>query len=224
MAKLRHKVHKELLFEKKNRDLLKLPKYAHIKKRPINHPPAASPYAGPNVPKIVYVSSKTPFMSAAKRVQKLLREAEKRAISKVKIQNKKTDDKANFLLLKESTEVLKKDEVFIKATGRAIKKAMDVAKWLSEKEGCNIKTKTGTLLVVDDIVEDEELKRSELQTKDVDQIEEQDDRKTTGPIRDGQKRPKRKQVLRGETIASGEDMPESRTRWVNVVEIAVALR
>lgn len=49
---------------------------------PILHPPILSLYAGADQPKIVYISAKTPFISAVKQVQKLISLAEKRLLGK----------------------------------------------------------------------------------------------------------------------------------------------
>lgn len=216
-----------LEFEKKNKDILKPPKRklrpgclsrvvystqnltcvrlsdARIEKRPIPHPPAASPYAGANVPKVVYVSTKTPFMSAAKRVQKLLREAEKRVTRKIKLTDRGESDKNKLEHLKKTSEALQKEEVLVKATGRAIDKAVNVGKWFEEKDAYNVEVKTGTVMVVDDIVEDEE-KKERLKAK-----------KEAGS--DGGKGSKADDESDNET-------PETRTRWVNKVEIIVTLK
>src|SRR4051794_36124073 len=65
---------------KQNNNLSKLPANITVHKRPINHAPVASKFAGSKVPKIVYVSRRTPVMSAVKRVKQFLRQIEKRAM------------------------------------------------------------------------------------------------------------------------------------------------
>ncbi|KAF1824657.1 uncharacterized protein K489DRAFT_369509 [Dissoconium aciculare CBS 342.82] len=59
-----------------------LPQNAKVTKRPLHHPPIVSPYtsASPSTPKIIYIAPQTPFLSAAKRCEKLLRLSEKRAV------------------------------------------------------------------------------------------------------------------------------------------------
>ncbi|PGH13464.1 hypothetical protein AJ80_06333 [Polytolypa hystricis UAMH7299] len=235
---LKHDSHPELQFEKKNKNLQKLPGYARVEKRPILHPPTASPYAGAGTPKVVYVSTKTPFMSAAKRVQKLLRQAEKRVTTKIDLSSKKTSDKANFKQLADGTKSLEKEPVFIKATGRAIDKAMNVGKWFEEKDEYAIKVKTGTIMVVDDIVEDEGLKQKQVEKgkKDTVVTEQQaklGEKDAAVPTDNGsegaQATPattvskKRKRAVK-EPANGAVELPESRTRWVNMVEIAVTLK
>ncbi|PGH29143.1 ribonuclease P/MRP protein subunit POP7 [[Emmonsia] crescens] len=232
--------HPELKFEKKNKRMPKVPSYARIQKRPIPHPPSASPYAGAKVPKVVYVSTNTPFMSAAKRVQKLLKQAERRATSRVDL-SKKISEKQKLAKLTESTEELKKEEVFIKATGRAIEKAMSIGKWFEAKEEYAIRVNTGSVMVVDDIVEDERLKRK-LETKEEEKEFVPDapketpcevdgnaqpadtDKGNAGPLQKSKPATKKRKRRGNEAVDANGELLESRTRWVNMVEIAVTLK
>jgi ribonuclease P/MRP protein subunit POP7 len=177
-------------------------------------------------------------MSAVKRVQRLLKEAEKRATAKIDLLNNKVSEKEKFERLAKGVEALKKEEVFIKATGRAIDKAMSVGKWFGEKEGHDIKVKTGSILVVDDIVEDKELRekqrRAKAQKEKVGQGEAElpNDPVTAAEDGDGKLvkatplKPSSKKRKRGDKAAGDADLelPDSRMRWVNVVEIAVTLK
>lgn len=178
-------------------------------------------------------------MSAAKRVQKLLRQVEKRAMSKVDLHDGKTSEKDKVAQLKESTQLLRKEEVFIKATGRAIQKAMDLGKWFSEKDGYSINVKTGTVMVVDDIVEDDKMKERELrrqgkkeeatnQNVDKDEMEiessTEKSQSTTEPPTDALQKKSQKKNTEHKRLNDNEELPESRTRWVNMVEIAVTLK
>ncbi|GFF45502.1 hypothetical protein IFM46972_07809, partial [Aspergillus udagawae] len=233
---------KDLQFEKKNKDMLKLPKYARVQKRPIPHAPVASPYAGASVPKIVYVSTKSPFMSAVKRVQKLLRQAEKRATAAVNLSSSKRTDRQKLAEVARGQEQLSKEEVFVKATGRAIEKALSVGRWFEERGNeYAVRVKTGSVLVVDDIEEDEEAKRKAVEEAERVLLQEQAQEKKDGEKDDGQRAPdqsvdtpaqpvsksetkKRKRAANALASASGEELPETRTRWVNMVEIAVTLK
>ncbi|OJD15010.1 hypothetical protein AJ78_04695 [Emergomyces pasteurianus Ep9510] len=228
----------ELKFEKKNKRMKRVPSYARIQKRPIPHPPSASPYAGAKMPKIVYVSINTPFMSAAKRVQKLLKHAERRATSKVDL-SEKVGEKEKLAKLTESTEELKKEEVFIKATGRAIEKAMSIGKWFAAKEEYAIKVNTGTVMVVDDIVEDERLKRKQEKKGknavpdtckempcevEVNAQPADEDSGNTAPPPQPKTGSKKRKRRGNEAVDADGELLESRTRWVNMVEIAVTLK
>ncbi|TKA78249.1 hypothetical protein B0A55_04778 [Friedmanniomyces simplex] len=63
-----------------HKKLGKLPQNATVTKRPLLRPAIASPYAGANQPKVVYVSARTRFLSAVKRVEKLLHLSDKRLV------------------------------------------------------------------------------------------------------------------------------------------------
>lgn len=238
---------RKLQFEKRNQDLVKLPKCKHpvsptetaseirseinsldltdakVGKRPIPHAPVASPYAGPSVPKIVYVSSKTPFMSAVKRVQKLLRQAEKRATAKISLEDTRKTEKQKLAELAAAAE--QREEVFVKATGRAIEKVLNVGKWFEEKEAeYTVRVKTGSVLVVDDVVEDQEQKekfeKKQQRLEEGKSAESGKAKTEQGLAKSALKKRKRKAPG-----ASGDDeLPETRTRWIKMVEIAVSLK
>ncbi|BCR85395.1 ribonuclease P subunit p20 family protein [Aspergillus chevalieri] len=221
---------RDLQFEKKNQDMVRLPKYARIQKRPIPHAPIASPYAGSSTPKTVYISSNTPFMSAVKRVQKLLQQAEKRAMTSVHLSlgNKTKTDRQKLAQMAEGHGKLRKEagqeEVFIKATGRAMEKAMRVGRWFEEREREYVtRVKTGSVLVVDDVVEDEEARERVIEEgkrlkKEREEKQEGGDAEESAVSKSAAK--KRKRAAAAET----EELPETRTRWVNVVEIAVTYK
>ncbi|PLB45733.1 hypothetical protein P170DRAFT_466966 [Aspergillus steynii IBT 23096] len=219
-----------LTFEKKNQDMIKLPKYARVQKRPIPHAPIASPYAGPTVPKTVYVSTKSPFMSAVKRVQKLLRQAEKRATASVDLSDRKARDRQRLGDIARSGEQLCREEVFVKATGRAMEKALSVGRWFEERaDEYSVRVKTGSVLVVDDVVEDEEARKEVEEgavVKEQEQGEEKGagDEEGTAKSRSKTAAKKRKRAANAAAKLGEEELPETRTRWVNMVEVAVALK
>ncbi|KAA8647238.1 hypothetical protein EYZ11_004741 [Aspergillus tanneri] len=220
-----------LEFEKKNKDMIKLPKYARVQKRPIPHAPIASPYAGSSVPKTVYVSTKSPFMSSVKRVQKLLRQAEKRATASVlhPSKNSRQRDQQRLAQLARAGEQLSREEVFVKATGRAMEKALSVGRWFEERsDEYVVRVKTGNVLVVDDVVEDEEEKKKVLEEAEKlrAELHAQPDADADA---DGKKisksaTKKRKRAANAAASIDDSELPETRTRWVNMVEIAVALK
>lgn len=199
---------------------------AKVEKRPIPHAPVASPYAGPSVPKIVYVSSNTPFMSAVKRVQKLLRQAEKRATANISLEDSRKTEQQKLMELARVAEM--REEVFVKATGRAIEKVLNVGKWFEEKEAeYTVRVKTGSVLVVDDVVEDEEKKERELQKQQ--REEGRDPQKNAEEKSDSQNATsksaaKEKKKRPASAISEDAELPETRTRWVKMVEVAISLR
>lgn len=199
------------------------PADAKVEKRPIPHAPVASPYAGASVPKIVYVSSKTPFMSAVKRVQKLLRQAEKRATANVKLDDTRKTEKQKFAELAKTAE--EREEVFVKATGKAIEKALNVGKWFEEKAAeYSVRVNTGSVIVVDDVVEDEEKKERELK-KQQRQEQKQDGKDDSTSAQGQASKNGSKERKREPLSATGDgELPESRTRWIKMVEVAVSLK
>ncbi|KAL4739807.1 Rpp20 subunit of nuclear RNase MRP and P-domain-containing protein [Aspergillus similis] len=287
--------------------MVKLPKYARVTKRPIPHAPISSPYAGPSIPKIIYVSSSTPYLSAVKRVQKLLLHAEKRATTSLANKNNRNKYSGKIAPQKklgergqtqqeqliaamargEDREMLDKEEVFVKATGKAMKTALRVGRWFGShgrEEEYKVRVSTGAVLVVDDVEEDEMSKERFLRSVekntngkmagaeagaavvDVD-VDAQgaasahrgDDTTllttTTAIGADGttmmtemeagrspeptdattkpeaEPKPLSKSALRKRKRAASladslaeKELPESRTRWVNSVEVAVSLR
>jgi ribonuclease P/MRP protein subunit POP7 len=191
---------------------------AKVEKRPIPHAPVASPYAGASVPKIVYVSSSTPFMSAVKRIQKLLLQAEKRATASINLEDTRKNEKQKLAELANISS--KREEVFVKATGRAIEKALNVGKWFEEKETeYSVRVKTGSVIVVDDVVEDEEKKEQEEQKR-----QRQEGQQSNPPAPESKSAAKKRKRQATAAVNPDAELPESRTRWVKMVEVAVSLK
>lgn len=206
---------------------------AKVEKRPIPHPPVASPYAGSSVPKIVYVSTGTPFMSAVKRVQKLLHQAEKRATANVNLEDTRKTEQQKLAELAKAAE--KREEAFVKATGRAIEKALNLAKWFQEKEAeYTVRVTTGSVLVVDDVVEDEEKKKLHLHKRNPDHVGEQDDGPDgsimtwegdeTAPVEKGTNVTSKKRKRPRPAASEETELPETRTRWIKTVEVAIGFK
>lgn len=143
-----------LKFQKQNKNLPRVPANFQIQRRPLLHPPVASPYAGKDVQKVVYVSRKTPVMSAVKRVKKILMHVEKRAMQNVNL----TGGRDGMKQLAAANEKLAKDgeKVYVKASGRAMEQALRVAEWFRRKEDeirCHVEVTTGSVQAIDDLVE-----------------------------------------------------------------------
>lgn len=161
-------------------------------------------------------------MSAVKRVQKLLLQAEKRATANINLEDTRKNEKQILEELSKVSE--KREEVFVKATGRAIEKALNVAKWFEEKEAeYTVRVTTGSVVVVDDIVEDEEMKAKEEQNR------QRQEEQTPTDQGDAASKPESKSAAkkRKRQAAAAEDdaeLPESRTRWIKMVEVAVSLK
>ncbi|KAI7231229.1 hypothetical protein KC330_g6534 [Hortaea werneckii] len=166
--------------EKKTK-LPKLPPNATVSKRPLHHAAIPSPYAGASQQKVVYVGTRTPFLSAVKRVEKLLRLSDKRLVqsattlARQKGQNgrkrKRQDDDAadeigDIARQVESAKAKRKarglttgdddvegagEEVLLKGTGKAIPKVMEMGCWFQQRQEYMVTVRTGSVAAVDDI-------------------------------------------------------------------------
>ncbi|OJK03192.1 hypothetical protein ASPACDRAFT_40516 [Aspergillus aculeatus ATCC 16872] len=236
--------------------MTKLPKYAKITKRPIPHPAPSTPYTGSNVPKTIYVSTTTPKMSVVTRVRKLLRQAEKRATAGLHSTKggRHNGGRTQAERVAQVQEALRREEVHVKATGRAIAKAVAVGEYLRDAAGggeFRVTVTTGNVLVVDDVEVDEAAKKrvvegAERMRREVETGVEEG----SGRVLSKAAIKKRRRALRGlgsvvkgekregegEGEAEGgpgekeegedeeEELPESRTRWVNMVDVVVGLK
>ncbi|KAI9779827.1 MAG: hypothetical protein M1839_007140 [Geoglossum umbratile] len=194
--------------------LQRLPKHARIQKRPLLHPPIASPNSGRGTQKVVYISSNTPFISAVKRVRKLLKGIDKRDISNDRVGKKGK---------------VEAEEVILKATAKAIERALNLAIFFQGQQDCRVQIKTGSVGVVDDIVETKRLairgessntgqghslkrKRSE---SDAGGNNASADRTTTEPTIETE--------LQDVGIEK-EELPETQVRKTSTVEVLISLR
>ena len=166
-----------------------------IQKRPILRPPIPSPYTGADQKKVVYISTKTPFISAVKRIRKLLDQIEKRSMGKIDLVNGKGSQKEKLRKLSEKTNAStgkESEEVVLKATSRAIQNVLGLALFFQGQDDCRVRLRTGTVGVVDDIVESAV--------------------------------PKEPEVEEGEDEEEEEELPESRVRKASFVEVAITLK
>lgn len=200
-------------------------------------------------------------MSAVKRVQKLLRQVERRALDGSGVTDPRASERERLARLEKGQESIGgagREEVFVKATGRAMEKALSVGRWFEAEERAGefaVRVKTGCVLVVDDVVEDEELKRRIVEEggrmrRELEQGESQGSGKggeapaeketglsqvgedgvslftSSGPSDAPVSKSASKKMKRtvNAAAAADDELPESRTRWVNMVEIAVSLK
>lgn len=146
---------KGLKHERKNQGLHRLPPNVALQRRPLNHAPITDGRTGAKVPKVVYVSRRTPIVAAVKRVKKMLRDIEQRALNDSPAQHRLKDvpkavAQANARLAAD------KEEVLVKASGRAMEQALRIGEWFRTQEKeilCQVEVRTGNVSVVDDIVE-----------------------------------------------------------------------
>ena len=161
-----------------------------IEKRPLLHPPIPSPHTNASQPKIIYVSTKTPFISAVKRVRALLAKIEKRCTPKVDLIKGKGSDKQKLKALAAKKEDKAEPEaVMLKGTNKAILKVCELALFFQGQDDVNVRIKTGSVGTVDDIVEKEDVEEG------------------------------------GGTVdEDDEELPESRVRYLSVVEAHISLK
>jgi len=171
-----------------------------VEKRPLLHPPIASPYRGHKSTKVVYVSSKTPFMSAVKRVKQLLKHIDKRVMQSVLSSKGPARKDVQGL---ESKINENPEEVLIKATGKAIDKALNLALFFQAQQDCIVRITTGSVDAIDDLVSNPA--QSEAAGELHDDIEAHE-------------------TLKAEVEESDIDLPDARIRHVSFVEVHVSLR
>lgn len=165
-------------------------------------------------------------------------------------------------VLEKCQQRLREEKVLVKATGRAIEKAVSVGRWFEEGKGgggeeFEVVVRTGSVCVVDDIVEedieqDDEENGGEgegeggsidpditMTTTNSNTNTQQDPtQQDKEPGKEGEERKEesknqrrrrrkreriREQRLKAFVDEDGE-APESRTRWVNMVEIAINMK
>lgn len=187
---------------------------ASIAKRPLHHPAIPTPFASADHPKTLYVSHSTPFVPTLKRIRRLLLEISKRDTQSQAAQPRHRKHGrtrkplvSNGRLAPEDVErVIAEDgrargggergeEVYVKATGRAIERALRIGVHFQGESDCRVRVETGSVMAVDD-------------------IEVRED----NSVGDDKEKSKLKDELKD------EDVPETRVRMVSSVTVAVALR
>ena len=104
----------------------------------------------------------------------------------------------------------------MKATGRAIERALQVALFFQQQSDCRVRISTGTADAIDDIIVKPKKNRANLPNDE----EDGDVHENKNGRKPGQKR------KRADERADEKEMelPEARIRHTNVIEVAVSLR
>ncbi|CAO2657519.1 Nn.00g036450.m01.CDS01 [Neocucurbitaria sp. VM-36] len=159
---------------RKNRQkLARLPNNATISKRPLLHPPIPAPFASSHAQKVLYITASTPYIPAVKRVRKLLSEILKREKQSIAAQQSSKRGRArkppepNGRLAPADVEreiasgaaaatnkevgVLGRENVYLKATGRAIQRALELGVHFQGEEDCWVRVEMGSVSAIDDI-------------------------------------------------------------------------
>lgn len=184
---------------------------SRIQKRPLHHPPVPSSRASSSTEKIIYISSKTPFMSAVQRIRTHLTQISKRKSQSINDTTHSSTSKGAQIrrkaggdrILAQALEEIERaenspgggEEVIVKGTGKAIEKVMGIAGFFQENaatEGVKVRLTTGSVWAIDDISVSNE-GEPEGEQMDVDGKEE-------------------------------EDLAETRVRQVSVLEVRIGLR
>lgn len=145
-----------LKHSKNNHALQRLPPHHTIRRRPLQHAPIADARSGAKNPKVVYVSRRTPVIAAIKRVKKMLAAMEKRALVEVGGASLGAGDVGRKVALANDRIAQRREEVLVKASGRAMEQALRVGEWFRNQEKeflCHVEVRPGSVSVVDDIVE-----------------------------------------------------------------------
>ncbi|KAI7268917.1 hypothetical protein KC345_g7611 [Hortaea werneckii] len=249
--------------EKKTK-LPKLPSNATVSKRPLHHAAIPSPYAGASQQKVVYVGTRTPFLSAVKRVEKLLRLSDKRLVQSAttlaqqKGQNGRkrkrqdddtTDEIGDIAQQVESAKGKRKvggltagddevegvgEEVLLKGTGKAISKVMEMGCWFQQRQEYMVTVRTGSVAAVDDIdvpegapgddnVKDLTGSRTESNKDDM-EVDEDEGVVNVPPSKSDAAEKQDRRVRQQAAAAQEELIPETRVRYLSVLEVAVSLR
>lgn len=160
-------------------------------------------------------------------------------------------------VLQKCQQRLREEKVLLKATGRAIEKAVSVGRWFEEGKGgggeeYEVVVRTGSVCVVDDIVEDvpEEYEGEDeeegvidpditmsmtttdsttnTQDKSAEGKEKGEGEEEKEESKNQRRRRRKRERIREQRLKAFVDedgeTPESRTRWVNMVEIAINMK
>jgi len=192
--------------------LKRLPSHARIEKRPILHPAIPSPYTNASQPKVIYVSSSTPFISVVKRVRKLLAQVDKRAMGQVDLLSGKGSDRQRLSKLGKQDQI--PEEVTLKATNKAIERALGLALFFQGQEDCRVRLKTGSVGVIDDIVVDEKPGEGKTGGKS---SEAEKDASDDVVMNNGHEADEPREKV-------DEELPETQIRQVSVIEVGISLR
>ncbi|KAF9698696.1 hypothetical protein EKO04_003093 [Ascochyta lentis] len=152
----------------------RLPDHATISKRPLLHPAIPTPFSSAANPKVLYITASSPFIPTCKRVRSLLVQISKREAQSTASAprgrggagNRKSGRlEANGRLEAKDVEasiagaVKEKgrglntggEEVFLKATGRAIPRALELGVKFQGEDDCRVRVEMGSVKAIDDV-------------------------------------------------------------------------
>ena len=125
---------------------------AKVHKRALIHAPIPSPYSGKQDQKVIYMSSKTPIMSAFKRVKHLLVHVDKREMQSALARSKRQGSRG----YPSTPADEEREKIFVKATGKVIDRALNLALFLQQQDEYMVRIRTDTVDAIDDIILDDD--------------------------------------------------------------------
>jgi ribonuclease P/MRP protein subunit POP7 len=134
------------------------------------HPQIPTPYSSSASPKTIYIKASSPFIPAVKRIRNLLSEITKREKQSQAANSKRRKSlEANGRLKSGDVEVAvaeeaarlkggaevdsveEKEKVYLKATGRAIPRALELGVYFQGEGDCVVRVEMGSVKAIDDI-------------------------------------------------------------------------
>ena len=153
----------------------RLPENVTISKRPLLHPAIPTPFASAASPKVLYITASSPFIPTCKRIRALLVQIQKRSAQSAaegrgrRRGNQGKPLEANGRLEARDVEASIADdaqakakgkgagrgvggeEVYLKATGRAIPRALELGVKFQGEEDCRVRVELGSVKAIDDV-------------------------------------------------------------------------
>ncbi|KAF1365780.1 hypothetical protein EJ07DRAFT_150277 [Lizonia empirigonia] len=155
----------------------RLPRNTTISKRPLLHPALPSPFASATSPKTLYITATSPFTPTCKRVRALLVQMQKRVAQSASDlrggrKNGLGSGRGAGKILLATGRLAARDveasiaarareggksggrggeEVYLKATGRAIPRALELGVRFQGEEDCRVRVEMGSVKAIDDV-------------------------------------------------------------------------
>ena len=198
-----------------------LPPDATITKRPIHRPAIPDPFSSSTSQKTLYINAHTPFIPQIKRIRKLLSEVERRERQSLHATGRQALLQANGRLdpkqvertIAEATKEKREkggEEVYVKATGKAIERALEIGVWFQKEGDCKVRVEIGSVKAIDDI----KLGRKGGEEAEVASGDE-------GGVDANRDKSKAKEKRKG---VREEDVPETRIRSLSAVTVTIGLK
>lgn len=159
-------------------------------------------------------------------MRSLLTLIDKRAVGKSDLIDGKGSDKSKLKTIEKALESRKgkgTEEVTLKGTGRAIEKVLALGLYFQGQDDCRIRLRTGTVGVIDDIVEEEFSPAVEATSETA--FNEKEALSTNGSADIGVQNPPHSTSDGdvGKVEVEEDDLPETQIRKLGVMEVGISL-